>query len=72
MHVDAERASIDLRNPQVDEVDQLRREAGFLYVNVYAAESLVSAGRGLSVVDTIAAHHEVLRFVKCRAGILRR
>ena len=53
MHVDAESAAIDLRNPQVHEVDQFFGEAALLKLGVHPAEGLETLGRSLGVVDPV-------------------
>jgi hypothetical protein len=67
VHVDAEGAAIDLRNPQIDEIDQFLRQAAFLKRGVHAAEGLEALGRSLGVVDAVA-HGGVL--VSLKASIV--
>src|ERR1700712_3748972 len=59
MHIDAIGAAIDLRNPKINEIDQLFRQAGFLNGGVHPAQSLETFRRNLGVVDAID-HDEIL------------
>jgi hypothetical protein len=59
MHVYAKSAAVDLRHAQFDEVYQFGRKPAFLEVHIHPAESFVTFGRSLGVVDAIA-HGESL------------
>ena len=53
MHVDAVGTSVDLRNAQEHEIDQLRREPRLANISVYGAERLHPGGRGRIVVHPL-------------------
>ncbi|MNN97952.1 hypothetical protein D3C81_2172230 [compost metagenome] len=57
MHVDAVGATIDLRHPQEDEIDQGLGQPAVMQVSVYGAKGLVTVGRSLGVVEA-SAHGE--------------
>ena len=59
MHVDAVGAAVDLRDAQIDEIDQLFRQTAFLEDDIDATEGLVAFRGDLGVVDAIA-HDETL------------
>ena len=48
MHVDAKGAAVDLRDPQIDEIDQFLRQAAFLDGDIDPAEGLVASGEALA------------------------
>ena len=48
MHVDAVGAAVDLRDPQIDQIDQVLWKAAFLKIDVDASEGLVASGEALA------------------------
>jgi len=54
VHVDAERAAIDLGDAEIDEIDERLGQAALLEGKVDIAEGLVAVGRNLGVIDTVA------------------
>ncbi|MNG19190.1 hypothetical protein D3C84_1033230 [compost metagenome] len=62
MHVDAKRAAVDLRDPQVNQIDQLGGQAALLQITVDVAEGLVTLWGGAGVVDSMS-HDESLSWL---------
>ncbi|MNP25146.1 hypothetical protein D3C76_1179410 [compost metagenome] len=52
MHVDAKRAAIDLRHPQIDQVDEFGGQIALLQIAVDVAEGLVTFRGSAGVVDS--------------------
>src|ERR1700761_1558170 len=53
MHIDAIGTPVDLRNPQIDEINQRFWQIALLQRDIYTAKSLVTFWRSLGVVDAI-------------------